>query len=219
VTIRFARHARQNVVAYIALMFSVIGGGGGYAIAATTHHSTHAKPTAVVACASKRSGELFLHHHGKCAKGRHKVQWSIRGPRGRTGAAGAAGSPAPSIFAAVDADSALSGLQPTAEKGMTVTRDGVGVYTLTITDPTCVTSTNNVPTVTPTSRFALGEPAPPMGATPVAYLDDNIGISSQFVVHVGYVNSAGAFVPLDYYFDALDTCLPPSSESRATSTR
>jgi hypothetical protein len=209
VTIRFARHARQNVVAYIALMFSVIGGGGGYAIAATTHHSTHAKPTAVVACASKRSGELFLHHHGKCAKGRHKVQWSIRGPRGRTGAAGAAGSPAPSIYAAVDAGIAASGAQSLIESGMTVQRSGIGVFTITITDATCSHSVN-VPVVTPTSRFLGGESIPPSGAAPVAYVDSDG--PTQFTVTTGYV-AGGSFTPEDYNFYIQDTCLTSGTGS------
>jgi hypothetical protein len=102
---------------------------------------------------------------------------------------------------------------------MTVARDGVGVYTLTITNPTCAASTNNVPTVTPSARYASGQAIPPSGATPVAYLDDNVGISNQFVVHVGYIGSSGTFVPLDYYFDVQDTCLPPSTASRSTSRR
>lgn len=212
---RLASHARQNAVAYIALMFSVVGGGGGYALAATTRHTTH-KKTTIIACASKRTGELFLHERGRCAKGRHRVRWSIRGPRGATGAAG---TPSPSIFAAVDADSAVNGLQPTAESGMTVARAAVGVYTATITNPTCAASTNNVSTVTPTGRYASGQVVPPAGATPVAYLDDNIGISNQFTIHVGYVNSGGTFVPLDYYFDVQDTCLPSSTATGAASRR
>jgi hypothetical protein len=209
---RLAGHLKNNVVAYIALMVSVVSGGGGYALAATTQHRTthHKKKTTIVACASKRSGELFLHRHGRCAKGRHKVRWSIKGPRGQ---AGAAGAPAPSIFAAVDAGSAASGLQYPAEQGMTATRDGVGLYTMTITDPTCAASGYNVPTITATARDDTGGPIPPAGATPVAYLDSNIGIQAQFTVHVGYVSSTGTFVPSDYNFDVQDTCVPPTTAS------
>ena len=214
---RLVTHAKHNVVAYIALMFSVIGGGGGYAIAATTHPQSHQhkkQPTAIVACASKHSGELFLHKKGRCAKGRHKVHWSIKGPRGKRGAAGAvgatgaAGAPAPSIFAAVDADAAAGGLtNPNTYKGLTVARAGLGLYTVTITDPTCSQSGDNVPTVTPTSRYASGSTIPPSTAVPVAYLDTNVGIGTQFTVHVGYVDGNGNFVPVDYYFDIQDTCL------------
>lgn len=209
---RLAGHLKHNVVAYIALMVSVISGGGGYAIAAATQPRAthHKKKTTIVACASRRTGELFLHRHGRCAKGRHKVRWSIQGPRGK---AGAAGAPAPSIFAAVDAGASASGLQTAAEKGMTATRDGVGLYTMTITDPTCGTSAYNVPTVTATSRDDAGGAIPPSGATPVAYLDSNIGIQNQFTVHVGYVSSSGTFVPIDYDFDVQDTCVPPTTAS------
>lgn len=205
---RLAGHVEGNVVAYIALMFSVIGGGGGYAIAATTHH-TH-KRTTIVACAGNRSGELFLHKKGRCAKGRHKVRWSIRGPKG---ARGAAGAPAPSIFAAVDAGEASIGVQPAAEKGLSVARSGVGVYTITITDPTCANSGNNVPVVTPTGRSANSQPLPP-GAVPVAFLQTNLGISGQspFTVQIGYT-SGGSFTPADLNFDVQDTCLPSGGAS------
>lgn len=213
---RLIGHVHGNVVAYLALMVSVIGGGGGYALAATTHHQTkHHKKTTIVACASRRSGELFLHHRGKCAKGRHMVRWSIRGPRGKKGArgaTGAAGAPAPSIFAAVDTGQLIAGLQSPAEKGMTVARDGVGVYTVTITDPTCSQTVYNVPTVTPSSAIG-GAGNPPTGATPVAYVDSSAGRSTQFGVDVGYVNSSGAFVPVDYDFDVQDTCLASGSQT------
>ena len=131
--------------------------------------------------------------------------------------AGAAGAPAPSIFAAVDAGDLIAGVQPPAEKGLTVTRNGVGSYTITITDPTCA-SGYNVPTATPTSRYTTGGPIPPSGATPVAYLGNPVS-STQFPVSVGYVNSSGTFVPVDYDFDVQDTCLPPSAASQANRTR
>lgn len=207
-----AGHVRGNVVAYIALMVSVISGGGGYAIAATTHHQTKhktKKTTTIVACASKRTGELYLHEHGRCAAGRHRVRWSVRGPKGATGAAGA---PAPSIFAIVDAGGAAQGIQP-LEKGLSVARAGVGVYTITITDPTCANGTN-APVVTPTSRYLSGESIPPAGAAPVAFLQSNLGISGAqpFTVQTGYM-AGGTFTPEDLNFDVQDTCLPSTSES------
>jgi hypothetical protein len=198
------------VVAYIALMFSVIGGGGGYALAATTHHRTnHHRKTTIIACASRRTGELFLHHRGRCAKGRHKVRWSIRGPRGKAGAPGAAGAPAPSIFAIVNAEGAISGIQP-PEKGMTVARSGVGIYTITITDPICSQGAN-APVVTPTSRFA-NDQLLPSGAAPVAFLQDNLVSSAQFTVQIGYM-AGGSFTPADLNFDVQDTCLPSGGSS------
>ena len=208
---RLAGHVQGNVVAYIALMFSVIGGGGGYAIAATTHHHTH-KRTTIVACASKRSGELFLHKKGRCAKGRRKVRWSIRGPRGKAGAPGTAGAPSPTIFAIVDAGTVESGAQP-LEKGLSVARSGVGVYTITITDPTCARGTN-APVVTPTSNYS--GPTVPSGAAPVAFIQNNIGISGAqpFTVQTGYT-SGGSFTPEDLNCDVQDTCLPSTSTSAA----
>jgi hypothetical protein len=213
---RMLGHVRHNTVAYLALVFSVIGGGGGYAVAATTHHGTakKSKKTAIVACASNKTGELFLHKRGKCARGRHQVRWSVRGPKGAAGAAGATGAPAPSIFAAVDANLAANGQQGSAEKGMTVARTGLGLYAATITDPVCSQSTNNVPTVTATDTPLSGT-LPPSGATPTAFLDSNVGITSSFTVHVGYIAANGAFTPQDYSFNVEDTCVPSSSSAAA----
>lgn len=213
-TDRLTRHLHDNTVAYIALAIALLGGGGGgYAVAATTHPAAkrHRAPTMVTACAGNKSGEMFLHRRGRCARGRHKVRWSIRGPRGRTGAAGA---PAPSIFAAVDTDLTIGNVQTADEKGMTVQRAGVGVYTVTITDPTCARSGQNVPVVTPLNRYASGQAIPPAGATPVAFIDNSVG-PPQFTVHVGYTDG-GSFVPVDYYFDVQDTCVPSGAKVGAS---
>jgi collagen type I/II/III/V/XI/XXIV/XXVII alpha len=225
-----AGHVRGNVVAYLALMFSVIGGGGGYAIASTTHATKPAKKTAstIVACASNTTGEMYLHHgSGKCEKGRHKVRWNLKGKQGKTGATGAtgnagapgatgatgpAGAPAPSIFAAVDTDSVIAGAPEPGWQGLAVSRTGIGVYQVTITDATCSKSSNNVLTVTPTDREATSDSeTPPAGAAPVAYISTNLTGNNAFTVNVGYVGSDGAFQPLDYYFNLQDTCLPAVS--------
>jgi hypothetical protein len=205
---RLVGHVQGNVVAYIALMVAVVSGGGGYAIAATTH-KTARKPTSLTACVSRSSGEMFLHHEGRCAKGRHKVTWRIKGPRGKTGANGAAGAPAPSIFAAVDAGIVASGQQPIVEKGMTVARTGTGVFTIAITDAICAHG-DNVPVVTPSSRYLGGEPVPPSGAAPVAYVDEVS--AAQFTVTTGYV-AGGSFTPEDDNFWVQDTCLASSTAS------
>jgi hypothetical protein len=166
---------------------------------------------------------MYLHHGtSKCAKGRHKVRWNLKGKPGKTGSAGPtgatgatgapgatgatgpAGTPAPSIFAAIDADFAVSGASQPVEQGMTVTRSAVGTYQVTITDPTC-SHESNVLTVTPTARYASGGQVPPAGATPTAYLDSNVS-ATQFTVFVGYLGSGATFQPLDYYFNLQDTC-------------
>jgi hypothetical protein len=205
-------HVRSNTVAYIALVFSVISGGGGYAVAATTHHGSAKTPkkTAIVACASKKSGELFLHRHGpKCVKGRHKVSWSVKGPKGargksgKAGAAGAAGAPSPSVHGIFDAQD--GGAFPGAQ-GATVTATALGVYSVTITDPTCADAVNT-PTVTPFDTFEQGGPIPPPGAVPVAWLHD-VGSETQFEVHTGFVAN-GAFTATGVRFALLDTCTTP----------
>ena len=218
---RLASHLKGNVVAYIALMFSVIGGGGGYAIASTAHatKTTKKTPTAIVACASNTSGEMYLHHGtGKCVKGRHKVRWNLKGKQGKTGpagptgatgatgapgatgATGPAGTPAPSIFAAVNADIAVGGGSQPFEQGMTVTRSAVGTYQVTITDPTCSRETNDL-TATATARYASGEQVPPAGAAPLAYLDSNLGGDSVHRVRRlrgqrRYIHAAGLLLQL-----------------------
>ena len=200
---RMLGHVRRNAVAYLALVFSVVGGGGGYAVAATTHHGTTRKKTAIVACASKRSGELFLHKKGKCAKGRHKVRWSVRGPkgaRGKTGAAGAAGAPAPSVHGIFDAQD--GGAFPGAQ-GASVTSTALGTYSVVITDPTCSQGIN-VPTVTPFDSYDSGGPAVPPGAVPVAWLSDS-GSATQFILHTGFVAN-GAFTADGVRFALLDSC-------------
>jgi hypothetical protein len=202
-------HVRSNTVAYIALVFSVIGGGGGYAVAATTHHGSAKTPkkTAIVACASKKSGELFLHRRGgKCAKGRHKVSWGVKGPKGArgakgvTGAAGAPGAPSPSVRGIFDEQdgSAFPGAQ-----GATATETALGTFSVTITDPTCSQGIN-VPTVTPFDVYDSTGPAVPPGAVPVAWLSDN-GSAAQFVLHTGFVAN-GAFTTDGVRFALLDSC-------------
>jgi hypothetical protein len=207
---RLLNHIRGNVVGYIALMVAVVSGGGGYAVAATTHQGTtkKSKQTAIVACASKKSGELFLHTRGKCAKGRHKVSWAAKGPRGKTGktgpagAAGPAGAPSPSVHGIFDAQSGVG--FPGAE-GATVTPTALGVYSVTITDPTC-SKAANTPVVTPFDSYESGGPVAPPGAVPVAWLSD-AGSETQFVVHTGFIAS-GAFTAEGVRFALQDTCTP-----------
>lgn len=208
---RLITHLRSNVVAYIALIISVISGGGGYAIAATTahHKTTKRHRTTIVACASRRTGELFLHRHGRCGRGKHKVRWNIKGPRGKTGAAGA---PAPSIFAAVDPGVVADGVQPTPEKGMTIQRTGTGTFVMTITDPVCSQGAN-VPVLTPTADYFTGDATPPAGATPVAYIAQQ-NSPTQFTLQTGYT-AAGAFTADDLHFYVQDTCLPPTSAAQS----
>jgi hypothetical protein len=202
---RMLGHVRHNTVAYLALVFSVIGGGGGYAVAATTHHGTakKSKTTAIVACASKKTGELFLHKRGKCVRGRHQVRWSVRGPKGApgaAGAAGAAGAPAPSIRGIFDAQD--GGAFP-GSQGATATATGVGTFSVVITDPTCGAAAN-IPTVTPFDSYDSAGPAVPPGAVPVAWLSDTTS-PSQFVVHTGFVAN-GAFTADGVRFALLDSC-------------
>jgi hypothetical protein len=203
---RTLSHVRNNAVAYLALVFSVIGGGGGYAVAATTHHGSAKKTrkTAIAACASKKTGELFLHRHGgKCAKGRHKVSWSVKGPkgaRGVAGAAGAAGAPAPSIHGIFDAQ---SGVAFPGSQGATATATGLGTFSIVITDPACSQGIN-VPTVTPFDSYDSGGPAVPPGAVPVAWLSDS-GSATQFILHTGFVSN-GAFTADGVRFALVDGC-------------
>jgi hypothetical protein len=202
---RMLGHVRHNTVAYLALVFSVIGGGGGYAVAATTHHGTakKSKKTAIVACASNKTGELFLHKRGKCARGRHQVMWSVRGPKGAAGAAGAtgaAGAPAPSIHGIFDAQD--GGAFP-GSQGATATATGVGTFSVVITDPTCSQGIN-VPTVTPFDSYDSAGPAVPPGAVPVAWLSDS-GSATQFVLHTGFVAN-GVFTADGVRFALLDSC-------------
>jgi hypothetical protein len=212
---RMLSHIRSNAVGYLALVFSVIGGGGGYAVAATTHHGSTKNPkqTAIVACASKKTGELFLHPKaGKCAKGRHKVSWNAKGPKGATGArgkagaagpAGPAGTPSPSVHGIFDAqdESGFPGAQ-----GATVAATALGVYSVTITDPTC-SKAANVPVVTPFDTYESGGPVAPAGAIPVAWLTD-AGSETQFVVHTGFIAS-GTFTATGVRFALQDTCTTP----------
>jgi hypothetical protein len=202
---RMLGHVRHNTVAYLALVFSVIGGGGGYAVAATTHHGSAKKSdkTAIVACASKKSGELFLHKSGKCARGRHQVRWSVRGPkgvRGAAGATGAAGASAPSIHGIFDAQD--GGAFP-GSQGATATATGLGTFSVVITDPTCAAAAN-VPTVTPFDSYDSAGPVAPPGAVPVAWLSDTPS-PSQFIVHTGFVAN-GAFTADGVRFALLDGC-------------
>jgi hypothetical protein len=206
---RMLAHVRHNTVAYLALVFSVIGGGGGYAVAATTHHGSakKSKKTAIVACASEKTGELFLHPaSGKCAKGRRKVTWNAKGPKGargaagKAGAAGAAGPPAPSIRGIFDAQD--GGAFPGAQ-GVTATATGIGTFSVVITDPTCSQGIN-VPTVTPFDTYDSAGPVVPPGAVPVAWLSDS-GSATQFVLHTGFVAN-GAFTADGVRFALLDSC-------------
>ena len=189
---RLADHLRGNVVAYLALMVAVIGGGS-YAVAATIKGKT------ISACASKKTGELFLHQHGSCKRGLSRVTWSQKGAQGSRGATGAAGPGTPNAFGVIDNTGAVaSGL------GLSSQRVGTGVVSITVTDSRCAKGAN-APVVTATSSQDPTETPPLAGAVPIAWIADN-GSNEQFTVHTGFVESA-SFTPEDLRFDIDDPCL------------
>ena len=205
---RLGRHIATNLVAYVALVVAIAGSGGSYAVAATARHSsTKPRPTTLVAGVGDRTGAMSLERTKRCSRGHYRVSWAIKGPRGATGPAGA---PAPSVYAAVDATLAANNIQPPAESGMAVVRSTVGAYLVTITSPICAKG-QNVPVVTPTSDYLSGEATPPANATPVAFIPNNVGISTHFTIDTGYTAN-GSFTPEDLDFDVQDTCHPASTD-------
>jgi hypothetical protein len=207
VTRRLLAHLHQHLVGYIALVVAVVGSGGSYAVAATSRHTSKHHPTTLSACVNDRTGEMILDRTGRCRRGRHRVTWDVTGRRGATGPAG---SPAPSIYAAVDAALVANNTQPSPEKGMTVQSIGTGSYLITITDPVCAIG-ENVPVVTPSAHYLSGGAVPPVGAVPVAYVSEQNSLT-QFTIQTGF-DAGGSLTPEGLDFFVQDTCMPSSSDS------
>lgn len=182
---RLARHARSNLIAYLAL-FLAIGGGGGYALAAT-------QTTTIHGCVVKRTGELLV--RARCGRGQSKLTWDQQGPRGKTGAAGAPGQPPPSAWAIVS----NAGVAEPSD-GITVQRTGTGTYQVTVTAAACA-GKQNAPTVT------VSDSNPPNGQTagafPTAWVTDT-GVG-PFTVYTGIVAN-GSFTATDHTFNIQDVC-------------
>ena len=182
-------YARGNAIAIAALVLAL---SGGYAIAATS------SPATVTACANKRTGELFLSAHGRCAKTEKKVAWNRQGPQGIQGMTGPAGPVPPSAWAFVS----NSGVSDVSD-GITVAHTSAGTYQVTVTAPACA-GKQNAPVV------SLSDSNPPggqlAGAFPVAW----VGVAGigPFTVYTGDVVN-GTFTASDHPFTVQDVCGTP----------
>ncbi len=197
---------------YIALIVAVVGGGGSFAVAASTTHKTTRKrtPTAITACVSNRTGEIFLHHSGRCEKGRHKVSWSVKGSKGArgsrgatgaTGAAGATGATGPA-GASATAFGLIGPVTTVSSAGLTAQKENSpGVWQVTLTNPACA-HTANVLVVSPTDGSDFNAPPPPINSAPVAWAG---GTGTSFTVDTGY-EANGSFTAADYAFNVIAEC-------------
>jgi hypothetical protein len=80
------------------------------------------------ACFSKKSKELSLAKHSKCAKGTKAVSWSQTGPAGSTGPKGEVGTPGTArAYGLVQPNGLL-----TSSKGATVTAPTTGVFCVSV---------------------------------------------------------------------------------------
>jgi hypothetical protein len=189
-THRLARHLRANVIAYLALFLAV--GGGGYALAATHHTST------ISACANKKTGELFLHTHGRCKRGQKRITWNQRGPRGVQGiqgAQGAPGTPAVNAWAVVTSTGSVF-----TGQAISVSHVGAGTYQVDVTAPACANKQNS-PVVTVVDGNPPAGQGP--GAFPTAWVEGSG--NQQFDVVTGVV-VGGTFTASDEGFDIHDSC-------------
>lgn len=178
---RLIAYTRANAIAIAALFLAL---GGGYAIAATTASKT------ITACASKRTGELFLSTHGRCTKTQQKVAWNQQGPQGLQGMTGATGPAPPSAWAIVSNNG-----QALAADGITVQHVSTGTYRVTVTAAGCADKQN-----APVVDVSSGNPP---GSFPLAWVGD--AGSSPFTVYTGVVTS-GTFTPTDETFNIQDVC-------------
>jgi hypothetical protein len=180
---------RGHGIAIVALFLAL---SGGYAIAATTSSTK-----TLTACANKKTGELYLHHRGRCKRGQTKISWNERGPAGAAGAAGAPGAPAVSVSAIVSQNGTAAPAQ-----GLTVEHTATGTYQVTITASQCANK-QSAPVVSVSQSYPLSAPPQPAGVFPTAWVGDSG--PSLFTVYTGDVVN-GVYTPTDQTFNIQDVC-------------
>ena len=173
-------HFRSNIVAYLALAVAV-GSGGSYALAATTSNGT------VGVCVDKGSGVMHLAKHPRCGHGQSRI-----------GLSSALDRPAVSAWAGVELNGAIA-----SGSGASVTHEGTGVYSVTVTAASCRDASNNAPLV------SINDSEPPYssatGTFPVAWTETAGTGFEAFTIHTGVV-VGGAFQPRDESFSFTDSC-------------
>jgi hypothetical protein len=124
---RLGEYLRRHHLALVAIFLALTGS----AIAAFDPVGSDGD---IDACFSKKSKQLSLAKHSKCAKGTKAVSWSQTGPAGSTGPQGEAGTPGtPGTPGTARAYGLVqsSGLL-TSSKGATVTAHAGGVFCVSV---------------------------------------------------------------------------------------
>jgi len=176
------RHVRSNVVAYLALVVA-IGSGGSYALAATASHGT------VAVCVDKGSGVMHVAKHSRCGRGQSRI-----------GLSSALDRPTVSAWAAVEPDGAIA-----SAVGVRIAHAGTGVYTVTVTAPSCRHAVNNAPVVSVNDSEPPGGLGGSPGVFPMAWTEGASSFVEAFTIHTGAV-VGGAFQPRDEPFNFTDSC-------------
>lgn len=171
------RHARRNLVSYIAIFLAL---GGGYAIAAGNTTTIHA-------CVVKKTGELLV--KARCSRGQSRLVWNQQGPQGQ---------PPVTAWAAVNA----VGFTGAGTRGISVQHVSTGTYDLTATPSQC-TKVTDAPIVTVDTAIPAGSTPP--GQFPVAWEVHSGNGRNTFTVFTGVV-VAGSFTPTDEAFNVQVPC-------------
>jgi hypothetical protein len=182
---RVGRIISRNLIAYLAL-FLALSAGGGYAFAAVS-----ASNGTIAVCVDKGSGVMHLAKHQRC--GRHQS---------RIGVGAALDRPTGRAWAAAEPNGVID-----EGSGLSITRAGVGTYSVTVTAASCRFANTNARVV------SVDDGQPPggfgAGAFPVAWTEGPGFTGRTFTVHTGVVVNGG-FQPKDEPFSLADSCGGPS---------
>jgi hypothetical protein len=165
--------------------------GGGYALAAGNSNTIHG-------CLDSHN---VLHVQRTCKRGQRAIVWNRQGPQGPQGPQGAPGPPDASAWAVIGTSGV--GADVISGSNITVTRDGVGVYTVAAGGP--CSSKNGAITVTPENGPIVNPDHIP--ETVVVRDTNSLGtLVNRFDIHL-YADAAGTLGPEDgATFDVIVSC-------------
>jgi hypothetical protein len=171
---------RGNVIAWLAL-FLALGAGGSYALAASASNGT------IAVCVDKGTDVMHLAKHPRCGHGQTRI-----------GLSSALDRPTVSAWAAANENGDIE-----SGTGATIAHAGAGLYSVTVTAPSCRHAFNNAPVIS----ISDSEPPYSSGPTvfPVAWTETASTGIEAFTIHTGVVVN-GAFQPRDEPFNFTDSC-------------